>query len=92
MLFRSEVWIETSEPIDVAALASALGLGADAVRSVADHEYVITVALDPDAVSALAGHLATRGVTLAGLRSGRRSLEEAFLHITASGSEAGGRS
>lgn len=80
-----EVWIETSEAIDAPALARALGLEVDAVRSAGDSEYVITVVIGPEVVAGLATHLATVGATLLGLRSGRRSLEEAFFHITASG-------
>lgn len=80
-----EVWIETSGAIDGPALAHALGLGVDAVRSAGESEYVITVVIGPEVVAGLAAHLASVGVTLLGLRSGRRSLEEAFFHITSSG-------
>ena len=80
-----EVWIETSEAVDRAALAAALGLAVDAVHEVGENEYVVTVVIGPEVVSALAAHLAGAGVTLLGLRSGRRSLEEAFFHITSGG-------
>lgn len=78
-----EVWIEVAEPIDGAALAASLALPEGAVRPVGECEFVLTLAIDPAAVRRLAEHLAGVGVTLLGLRSGRRSLEEAFFQITA---------
>ncbi|MCB1248458.1 MAG: ABC transporter ATP-binding protein [Acidimicrobiales bacterium] len=71
--------------IDVAALGAALGAS---VREAAPGEYVATTAPTPDAVAALTAWLAANDLALGDLRAGRKRLEDVFLALTATPSEA----
>ncbi|HEU5302004.1 MAG TPA: ABC transporter ATP-binding protein [Acidimicrobiia bacterium] len=68
--------------IDVAALAVALGLTADAVTEVRAGEYVLATEATPETVADLAGWLRDEGIRLGELQTGRRTLEEVFLRLT----------
>ena len=71
--------------IDVAALGAALGAP---VREAAPGEYVATTAPTPDAVAALTAWLAANDLALGDLRAGRKRLEDVFLALTTTPSEA----
>jgi ABC-2 type transport system ATP-binding protein len=66
--------------IDVIALGDVLG---QAIREEAPGEYLVAAPSSPALVAALATWLAERNLPLTDLRSGRRSLEEVFLALTA---------
>ena len=74
--------------LDVDRLAAALALGSGAVVAVRVGEYLVQAAGTPALLANLAVFLRDHDVTLSTLESGRRSLEEVFLQITAERSEA----
>jgi ABC-2 type transport system ATP-binding protein len=69
--------------LDVASLSSALGGGPGSVVESTPGEYVAAVPSSPANVAALTAWLAERGVPLADLRAGRKTLEDVFLRLTA---------
>ncbi len=71
--------------IDVASLSAALGAS---VREVAPGEYVAATAPTPDAVASLTAWLAANDLTLGDLRAGRKRLEDVFLALTSTPSDA----
>lgn len=71
---------QTSPGLDTSSLEVRLGA---AVREEVPGSYVAGVAGSPAAVGALAAWLDERGLPLGGLRSGRASLEEVYLALTA---------
>ncbi|MEZ5169613.1 MAG: ABC transporter ATP-binding protein [Acidimicrobiia bacterium] len=83
-----EVRFSAAPALDTAALARHVGLGADRVAEERPGEYVLRTAATPALIAGLAAWLAERDVTLTGLRSGRRSLEEVFLRLTRTGRPA----
>jgi ABC-2 type transport system ATP-binding protein len=78
-----EVWFAAAPGLDCTALAAALGIAAGAVVEDRPGEYVLHVPGSPEHIARLALFLRDRGVMLAALQAGRRSLEEVFLQITA---------
>jgi ABC-2 type transport system ATP-binding protein len=78
-----EVWFAAATGIDTELLAKALHLGAADVVEERVGEYVVRAAGTPALVADLACFLRDHDVTLAALQSGRRTLEEVFLQITA---------
>jgi ABC-2 type transport system ATP-binding protein len=78
-----EVWFAAAAGVDTALLAKALHLAAEAVVEDRAGEYVIRAAGTPALIADLACFLRDQDVTLAALQSGRRTLEEVFLQITA---------
>jgi ABC-2 type transport system ATP-binding protein len=80
-----EVWFAAAPGIDVDALAAALELPPGGVAEDRPGEYLVRAPGTPGRIADLACFLRDHGVTLAALQSGRRSLEEVFLQITAEG-------
>jgi ABC-2 type transport system ATP-binding protein len=80
---RPEVRFAAAAPVDVIALASALGLTGDGVVETRPGEYTVQAAGTPALVADLAAFLRDCDVALMTLESGRRSLEDVFLQITA---------
>jgi ABC-2 type transport system ATP-binding protein len=80
---RDEVGFVSEPGIAMSALASALGLAADRVRESRPGEYVVQAPGSPVLVADLAVWMRDHGHQLDELRTGRRSLEEVFLRLTA---------
>jgi ABC-2 type transport system ATP-binding protein len=78
-----DVWFAAAAGIDTQLLAKALHLAPDDVVEERPGEYVVKAAGTPALVADLACFLRDHDITLAALQSGRRSLEEVFLQITA---------
>ncbi len=80
----AELWFsaEGERELDLAALATAIGLAPGAVTSDRSGEFVVRASANPDLIAALACHLRDQGFLLSALHSGRRSLEEVFLALT----------
>jgi ABC-2 type transport system ATP-binding protein len=78
-----EIWFAASAGVDTVALARALGVDAGLVVEERPGEYVVRVAGTPARIADLACFLRDHGASLYALQSGRRSLEEVFLQITA---------
>src|SRR5689334_14677893 len=78
-----EIWFAAAPDIDTAALARALGVGAEDVIEERAGEYLVRASGTPARVADLACFLRDHDIALAALQSGRRSLEEVFLQITA---------
>ena len=68
--------------LDVAALATALGLAPGAVLESRAGEYSVAAEATPELVADLAIWLRDAGIRLGELQAGRRSLEEVFLRLT----------
>ncbi len=85
----SEVRLATSPAIAAAALAAALGLPTGAADQENDGTLVLHVEPTPELLSRLTACLAEQRVLLTELRAGSRSLEQAFLAITARGETLG---
>jgi ABC-2 type transport system ATP-binding protein len=68
--------------LDIAALASALGVTPEEITVARSGEYVVRAPGTPKLIAELACHLRDRGVLLSALHSGRRSLEAVFLSLT----------
>jgi ABC-2 type transport system ATP-binding protein len=69
--------------IDLVALAAALGVTPEELAIEGHSDYVVRAPGTPKLIAELACHLRDRGVLLSALHSGRRSLEEVFLSLTA---------
>jgi len=69
--------------LDVIVLAKALSLDNGAATEVRPGEYVVRAEVTPTRIADLACFLRDRDATLTSLQSGRRSLEDVFLQITA---------
>lgn len=80
----NEVRFGTEPFVSEADVAAALGLPPLAVERENDGTLVIHVEPSPEQIADLAAWLARRGVLLTELRAGSRSLEQAFLTLTAS--------
>src|SRR5438270_1775837 len=78
-----EIWFAATPGIDTIALAGALQVGPEDVVEDRVGEYVVRAGGTPARVAALACFLRDHDVMLVALQSGRRSLEEVFLQITA---------
>ena len=78
-----EIWFAAAPGLDLAAIGRALGLDDGAVVEDRAGEYVVRASGTPERIADLACFLRDENVTLAALQSGRRSLEEVFLQITA---------
>ncbi len=86
-----EIWFATAtaETLDVVALASRLGLDPADVVEERPGEYLVRAAGTPARVADLAVFLRDHDVALVAMQSGRRSLEEVFLQITAEAGAVG---
>jgi ABC-2 type transport system ATP-binding protein len=78
-----ELRFATDGELDLAALAAALGVTPEEVATEKPGEYVVRTPGTPKLVAELACHLRDRGILLSALHSGRRSLEDVFLALTA---------
>jgi ABC-2 type transport system ATP-binding protein len=78
-----EIWFAAEPHLGTTDLAAALGVPQDLVAEDRPGEYLVRAPGTPARIADLACHLRDRGVTLAALQAGRRSLEEVFLQITA---------
>jgi ABC-2 type transport system ATP-binding protein len=78
-----EIWFAATPGIDTMGLAGALQVAPEDVVEDRVGEYVVRAAGTPARVAALACFLRDHDVMLVALQSGRRSLEEVFLQITA---------
>jgi len=78
-----EIWFAATPGVDTIALAGALHVAPEDVVEDRVGEYVVRAAGSPARVAALACFLRDHDVMLVALQSGRRSLEEVFLQITA---------
>jgi ABC-2 type transport system ATP-binding protein len=78
-----EIWFAATPGIDTIALAKALAVDSEDVVEDRVGEYVVRAAGTPARVAELACFLRDHDVMLVALQSGRRSLEEVFLQITA---------
>ena len=78
-----EITFTTDAGLDVTVLAKALALDDGAAAEVRPGEYVVRADVTPTRIADLACFLRDRNATLTSLQSGRRSLEEVFLQITA---------
>ncbi|MGH9054906.1 MAG: ABC transporter ATP-binding protein [Acidimicrobiales bacterium] len=74
-----EVGFATVPGLDTAGLSARLGV---AVREVSAGEYSVAGPGTPTTIAGLAAWLAERDLPLADLRTGRESLEDAFLRLT----------
>lgn len=83
---QEELRVTTDRPVAAMEVAAALGLAAGSVAS-GQAGLVLRTRPTPRLVADLAGWLASQGVLLTGLQAGSRSLEQAFLEITASPQE-----
>jgi ABC-2 type transport system ATP-binding protein len=83
-----EVRFATEPALDVADVAAALGLPPSAVER--EHDGTLVLRVEPSAarIAQLAAWLAERGALLTELRAGSRSLEQAFLALTAPGQDS----
>ena len=80
---RDEIWFAAAPGVDTIGLAKALDLETDDVVEDRPGEYLVRAAGTPARVAELACFLRDHDVTLVALQSGRRSLEEVFLQLTA---------
>jgi ABC-2 type transport system ATP-binding protein len=78
-----EVWFAAAPGLDTELLAKALHLAPSDVVEERTGEYLVRAAGTPALIADLACVLRDQDVTLAALQSGRRTLEEVFLQITA---------
>jgi ABC-2 type transport system ATP-binding protein len=81
-----EMWFATGAGIDTAALARALRVEAKDVVEERPGDYLVRAAGTPARIVDLACFLRDHDIALFALQSGRRSLEEVFLQITAENS------
>jgi ABC-2 type transport system ATP-binding protein len=77
-----ELRFTTSPPVTIRDVADALAVQPTAISRENDGAFVVRVEPSPALVGALAAWLAARGVLLTELRTGSRSLEQAFLDLT----------
>jgi ABC-2 type transport system ATP-binding protein len=80
---NEEIWFAAEPGVDIAALAHALRLDVGCVLEERPGEYLVRAAGTPARVADLACFLRDHDVAMFALQSGRRSLEEVFLQITA---------
>jgi ABC-2 type transport system ATP-binding protein len=78
-----EIWFAAGAPVDVAELAKVLEVDEHEVVEERTGEYLVRTAGTPARIADLACFLRDRDIALYALQSGRRSLEEVFLQITA---------
>ena len=78
-----EIVFAADAGLDVSVLAKALGLDKGAAAEVRPGQYVVRSDVTPTRIADLACFLRDRDATLTSLQSGRRSLEDVFLQITA---------
>jgi len=78
-----EIWFAADPGIDCDKLAGALGIAPGEVVEERVGQYVVRAAGTPARIADLACFLRDHDVTLGALQSGRRTLEEVFLQITA---------
>jgi len=78
-----EMWFAAAAAVDVTDLAKALDVDEHDVVEERMGEYLVRAAGTPARVADLACFLRDRDIALYALQSGRRSLEEVFLQITA---------
>jgi ABC-2 type transport system ATP-binding protein len=78
-----EVWFSAPPGLDTIALAKALDVDVDEVREDQAGEYVILRAGTPTRIADLALFCRDHDTPIFALQSGRRSLEDVFLQITA---------
>jgi ABC-2 type transport system ATP-binding protein len=78
-----EMWFATSGPVPTAELAKLLELDEHDVVEEREGEYLVRASGTPARIAELACFLRDRDIALFALQSGRRSLEEVFLQITA---------
>jgi ABC-2 type transport system ATP-binding protein len=78
-----EIWFAATPGIDAVRLAKALQVDPEDVVEDRPGEYVVRTAATPARVAELACFLRDHDIMLVALQSGRRSLEEVFLQITA---------
>jgi ABC-2 type transport system ATP-binding protein len=78
-----EIWFAAAPGIDTSGLARALEVDPDGVVEDRPGEYLVRAMGTPARVAALACFLRDHDVTLVALQSGKRTLEEVFLQITA---------
>jgi ABC-2 type transport system ATP-binding protein len=78
-----EMWFAAAAAVDVTDLAKALDVDEHDVVEERTGEYLVRAAGTPARVADLACFLRDRDIALYALQSGRRSLEEVFLQITA---------
>jgi ABC-2 type transport system ATP-binding protein len=83
-----EIRVHTRPALDLRELAAALGLSPRQVARENDGTLVLHVEPTPAAIAELTAWLANRGVLLTELRAGSRSLEQAFLTLTADEGDA----
>src|SRR5262245_29698017 len=81
-----EMWFAAGPGVDPTALARALRVEPNAVVEERPGEFLVRVAGTPARVADLACFLRDHDIALFALQSGRRSLEEVFLQITAENS------
>ena len=81
----NEIRFHTRPLIDEPDVASGLGLPRALVERENDGPLVLHVEPTPDRIAELTNWLSTRSVLLTELRAGSRSLEQAFLTLTANG-------
>jgi ABC-2 type transport system ATP-binding protein len=84
----NEVRFATVPQVREEAVAQGLGLSRGAVERENDGTLVLHVEPTPGRIAELATWLASQGVLLTELRAGSRSLEQAFLTLTASDTDA----
>jgi ABC-2 type transport system ATP-binding protein len=82
---EDEVRFSALPALDRADLAVALGVPLSSLTEERAGEYRMSVKATPDLVADLATWLRDRGITLSELRTGRRTLEEVFIRLTAEG-------
>jgi ABC-2 type transport system ATP-binding protein len=80
---RDEIWFAAAPQIDTVGLARALGVDASDLVEDRPGEYLVRAAGTPARIADLACFLRDHHIALVALQSGRRSLEEVFLQITA---------
>jgi ABC-2 type transport system ATP-binding protein len=78
-----EIWFAAGPGVDTAELARALHLAPGDVVEERASEYLVRAAGTPTRVADLACFLRDHEITLFALQSGRRTLEEVFLQVTA---------
>jgi ABC-2 type transport system ATP-binding protein len=83
-----EISFSADAGLDVDVLAKALGLARGAATEIRAGEYVVRATGTPGRIADLACFLRDRDAVLTSLRSGQRSLEAAFLQITADAGSA----
>jgi len=84
----NEIRFACQSPVAESDVASALGLPGSAIDLENDGTLVVHVEPTPARIAQLTQWLATQNILLIELRAGSRSLEQAFLALTASNPDA----